>query len=100
MTRGSSVTARNRRLAEEFERGSESRCEFCRRHGLSVHTLDYHRRRLNPAKPRLVPLRIVPDKAGVLPSATLVLAGSRRIEFADPLSPAQISELIRAAESA
>jgi hypothetical protein len=35
-----------RRLVAEYERGSESRREFCERRGLSMSTLDYWRRRI------------------------------------------------------
>lgn len=74
-----------RGLVAEYERGSESRREFCERRALSTSTLDYWRRRRRAdAGGRLVEVAIEPGGSftgRVVPSVVITWANGVRVEM-------------------
>jgi hypothetical protein len=86
-----------RRTVEEFTSSGLTRREFCGRRGIPITTLDYWRR-AERRKPRLVEVSVA---AGEAPSGfTLGLANGRRIESSWGFADAELTRLIRIAESA
>jgi hypothetical protein len=65
-----------RRTIEEFQRSGLERRAFCERHGISVSTLDYWRRRRSSQ--RLVEVEVAAGEPGS--GFTVILANGRRIE--------------------
>jgi hypothetical protein len=86
-----------RRRIQEFESSGLTRREFCERHGIPITTLDYWSRSAR-RQPRLVEVSVA---AGEPPCGfTLALANGRRIESGWRFSDAELTRLIRIAESA
>ncbi|MFN0126773.1 MAG: IS66 family insertion sequence element accessory protein TnpA [Verrucomicrobiales bacterium] len=73
----------SQRLVAEYERGSESRREFCERRALSTSTLDYWRRRSRgDAGGRLVEIEPGGSFAGVVvPSVVITWPNGVRVEM-------------------
>ena len=74
-----------RRLVAEYERGSESRGEFCERRALSMSTLDYWRRRVRgDAGGRLVQVEMEtggPLAGGQVPAVVISWPTGVRVEL-------------------
>ena len=73
-------------LVAEFEKSGLSRSAFSREHGLSVHTLDAYRRRLQKRRnarvgiSRLLPVEVAEPVRVSGGELTITLANGRRIE--------------------
>jgi len=90
-------SAEMRRIVEEYKTSGLRRREFCQQHGILLTTFDYWRR-AHGAKPRMVKVEVAaPESAG---SFTLSLANGRRIESSWCFTDAELTRLIRIAESA
>jgi len=92
-----------RRVVEEYAASGLGRREFCEQRKIALTTLDYWRRELGgkvqkPTKrPRLVRVEVA-GEAG--PGFTLRLGNGRSIESAWRFAEAELTRLIRVAESA
>ncbi len=85
-----------RRAIEEFQKSGLTRRKFCEREHISLTTLDYWRRtQSRPA--RLVKVKVAGREP--VPGFTLRLANGRRIESNWSFTEADLSRLIRIAES-
>jgi hypothetical protein len=86
-----------RRTIEKFDNSGLTRREFCQRHDIAVTTLDYWRRAQTRAA-RLVEVKV----AARMPDGgfTLSLRNGRRIETGWRFGEAELTRLIRIAESA
>ncbi len=87
-----------RRLVAEFERGRESRREFCERRALALSTLDYWRRRSRAeADGRLVEVDLDPGGAlvgGAVAPVVITWPNGVRVELgADAVSAAVVGAL-------
>jgi hypothetical protein len=82
---------------KEFHSSGLTRREFSQRQGIPVTTLDYWRR-VASRKPRLVEVAVVGGESR--PGFTLLLANGRRIESSWRFAEAELTRLIRIAESA
>jgi hypothetical protein len=85
-------------LLESYRRSGLTRREFCQQIGISVSTLDYHRRRESKAQPRLIRVNIEAPSSVVDNRLTLVLKNGRRIETNVHFDEAALARLIRIAE--
>ena len=87
-------------LLEGYRQRVGTRSEYCRLHGITVHTLDYYLRRYATSKPRFARVKLTAP-AAVDPTAafTLVLRNGRRIESAWTFRDADLARLIRLAEA-
>jgi hypothetical protein len=86
-----------RRAIEEFQKSGLTRREFCEREHIALTTLDYWRRaQSRPA--RLVKVKVAAREAAS--SFSLSRANGRRIESGWRYAEADLTRLIRIAESA
>ena len=85
------------KLVEGYRRSGLTRAEYCRRAGITVRTLDYHRRRHDSGQ-RLLRVDLgtaaEPDSGFVL-----VLGNGRRVESGWKFNEADLMRLIRVVES-
>ncbi len=86
-----------RQLMGEYEKSGQTRREFCEKRGIALTTMDYWRREL-AAKPRLVKVKLAAPEPPT--SFILTLANGRRIESSWRFGEAEMTRLIRIAESA
>ena len=86
-----------RRVIEDFQSSGLTRREFCQRHHIPVTTLDYWRR-TQSRQPRLVEVEVAASEPA--PGFTVCLTNGRRIESSWRFGEAELSRLIRIAESA
>lgn len=85
-------------MVEEFRASGITRREFAQQRGIAITTLDYWRQRIAP-KPGLLKVEVA--KAAATPQTfTLRLVNGRAIEGSFPLAAAELTQLIRIAESA
>lgn len=90
-------SAEMRRIVEDYKTSGLRRREFCQQRGISLTTFDYWRR-AHGAKPRMVKVEVArSEPAGHF---TLSLANGRRIESSWRFTDAELTRLIRIAESA
>ena len=90
-------SAEMRRIVEEYKTSGLRRREFCQQRGIPLTTFDYWRR-AHGAKPRMVKVEMAaPEASG---NFTLSLANGRRIESSWRFTDAELTRLIRIAESA
>lgn len=85
-----------RRIVEGYIASGMTRREYCEKHGISITTLDYWRRRLTDSV-KLIEVAVEPQQAGL--GFALVLANGRRIESSWKFVEADLLRLIRAAEA-
>jgi hypothetical protein len=97
------------RLVEEYEASGLGRQEFCNRHGLSLSTLNRHRKRdqlLQQTKTtgRLIPVEISqakqPDANERCGELLVWLSSGRRIEVRGGFDPKLLEQLVRVLEQA
>lgn len=73
------------RLALEYERSGMRRQDFCRAHGISVHSLDSYRRRLHKQRPAvaaaLLPVELVDTSQPRSPHGAAAHGGQLRVEL-------------------
>ena len=81
-------------IVEGYATSGMTRREYCEKHGISISTLDYWRRK-RQKKPKLVEVAIETQPAG---GFALVLANGRRIESSWRFAEADLERLIRVAE--
>jgi hypothetical protein len=81
-------------IVEGYAISGMTRREYCEKHGISISTLDYWRRR-QQKKPKLVEVAIETQPSG---GFALVLTNGRRIESSWRFAEADLLRLIRAAE--
>ena len=97
-------SAEMRRVLEEYAAGGLSRREFCQQRGIALTTFDYWRRQhaAKPRKPERRPRLVAVKVAGAEPAADfrLSLRNGRRIECSWRFADAELTRLIRIAESA
>ena len=95
------------KLVSEYEASGLGRQEFCEKHGLSLTTLNRHRKRKQrqaeaPTRARLIPVEVSELKQpGVSrPRSELVvcLSNGRRIEVRDGFEPKVLEQLMRVLE--
>lgn len=87
-------------LLEEFRQSGETRTVFCRRLGIAVTTLDYYRhRQAHQARPRLARVKLTAPSSTPTATFSLVLRNGRRIETNWNFRDADLTRLIRIAES-
>src|ERR1700730_9582116 len=97
-------SAEMRRVLEEYAASGLSRREFCQQRGITLTTFDYWRRehagkpRKQERRPRLVAARVSDGDAA--PPFALSLRNGRRIECSWQFAEAELTRLIRIAESA
>ena len=93
-----------RQLVAEYRTSGMTRRQFCELHQLSLTTLESWKRaeRTVPASPQLIAVKVEPDAARIEADHgfTLHLANGRRIEASWRFQDAELSRLIRIAESA
>jgi hypothetical protein len=88
------------RLLEGFRQSGESRTTFCRRLGIPVTTLDYYRyRESRQARPRLARVKLAGESSDPTATFVLVLGNGRRIETTWNFRDADLTRLIRIADS-
>lgn len=90
-------------LAAQFENSGMSRREFCERHGMALTTLDYYRyreRRKKAGPVRLLPVSMTGGGSVLRDSIAVVLGNSRRIEFRQEFTEAELAQLLRTVEQA
>jgi transposase-like protein len=85
-----------RGIVEGYAASGMTRRQYCQKHGISISTLDYWRRR-HKNRAKLLEVAIEPQPAG--PGFVLVLANGRRIEGSWKFAEADLLQLIRAAEA-
>ena len=86
-----------RRTIKEFQKSGLTRREFCERERIAMTTLDYWRRaQSRPA--RLIKVKVAGREPA--PGFSLSLANGRRIESGWRFAEADLTRLIRVAESA
>ena len=90
-------SAEMRRIVEEYKTSGLRRREFCQQRSIPLTTFDYWRR-AHDAKPRMVKVEVAPP--GASGNFTLSLANGRRIESSWRFTDAELTRLIRIAESA
>ena len=87
-------------MLEEFRQSGETRTTFCRRLGIRVTTLDYYRyREARQARPRLARVKLTAQSSDPAATFALVLRNGRRIESNWNFRDADLSRLIRIADS-
>ena len=95
------------RLVEEYESSGLGRQEFCKKHGLSLSTLNRHRKRkqlrLETNRPgRLIPVEISETKQPHAKEGCgellVWLSGGRRIEVRGGFDPKVLEQLVRVLE--
>ena len=96
-------------LVQEYEASGIGRQEFCNKHGLSLSTLNRHRKRKQQgtegAKPgRLIPVEISqpeqPDVSQVRGELLVYLSTGRRIEVRSGFDAKMLHQLVRVLEQA
>ena len=92
-------SAEMRQVLAEYQESGLTRRAFCQQRGMPLTTFDYWRRELGAkAKPRLVKVNVA--AAGPATNFTLTLVNGRRIESSWSFAEAELTRLIRIAESA
>jgi hypothetical protein len=91
-------SAEMKRVVEEYAASGLSRKQFCEQRGIAPTTFDYWRRELS-AKPRMVKVKVA-AACEPLGHFVLTLANGRRIKSAWRFADAELTRLIRVAESA
>jgi transposase-like protein len=88
------------RLLEGYRHRSVTRAEYCREHGISTSTLDYHlHRETLKSQPRLARVRLAPSPAAAADIFAVVLRNGRRIESRWGFRDADLARLIRLVEA-
>ena len=86
------------RIVEEFRNSRQTRAQFSKQHGIHPTTLDSWRRK---SAPRMVKVNLAnPQQARQPSSFTLTLGNGRRIDCGWGFDQAELSSLIRIAETA
>jgi transposase-like protein len=70
-----------RRLVAGYERGDQSRADYCAAHGMAVTTLDYYRRRYRRADTGLVAIDLRGETPAEAGGVAVVLGNGRRLEI-------------------
>ena len=92
-------SAEMRQVLAEYKESGLTRRAFCQQRGMPLTTFDYWQRELGAkAKPRLVRVKLA--AAGPATNFTLTLVNGRRIESSWSFAEAELTRLIRIAESA
>ena len=87
------------RLLEGYRQRTVTRAEYCRGHGISTSTLDYHlHREALKSQPRLARVRLAPSTEAADIFAVLLRNG-RRIESGWNFRDADLARLIRVVEA-
>ena len=86
-------------LLEGYRQRVGTRSEYCRLHGITVHTLDYYLRRYATPKPRFARVKFTAPSAEPVGAFALVLHNGRRIESAWNFRDTDLARLIRLAEA-
>src|SRR5215472_3870763 len=91
-------SAEMKRVVEEYAASGLSRKQFCEQRGIALTTFDYWHRELR-VTPRMVKVKVATaaEPAGHF---VLTLANGRRIESSWRFADAELTQLIRVAESA
>jgi len=87
-------------LVQQWERSTETRARFARRHGVTLATFEYWKRRVRRATapvPTFAPVTLVADQAAPAPRAiAVVLVSGERLTTGEGVS----GELVRAVVAA
>jgi hypothetical protein len=88
------------RLLEGYRQRSVTRAEYCREHGISTSTLDYHLHRgALKTQPRIARVKLAPSRTKAADTFAVVLRNGRRIESGWSFRDADLARLIRIAEA-
>ena len=84
-------------IVEEFRNSRQTRAQFSKQHGIHATTLDSWRRK---SSPRMVKVNLASLQATQQSAFTLTLGNGRRIDCGWGFDQAELSSLIRIAETA
>ena len=87
------------RFVDEYEKSGLTRRDYCKQAGITVRTLDYHRRRqASRSAAPLIPVKLL--EATRRNGFALVLSNGRRIEADWDFAEEGLARLVRVAEQA
>ena len=88
------------RLLDGYRQRTGTRAEYCREQGISLHMLDYYRRRqVAEPRPRMARVKVSSSPGNAVGTFVLALRNGRRIETGWNFRDADLARLIRIAEA-